>query len=213
MKLAEAISREQVYETLRQEIMAIYEKREQEIPGGIEVARSLERDVMLAVIDQRWREHLSEMDSLREGINLRAMGQQDPLVAWQREGFAMFSQLVELIDDDYLKYLFHVELVQEEAPAADLSRASYFGQNDPVVGLTLVGSENAMESQLPTSEEVETRAASIQRSGSVEAALGADGEATILPFKKSSNEKVGRNEPCWCGSGQKFKNCHGKRDG
>lgn len=212
-ELAEAISREQVYETLRQEIMAIYEKREQEIPGGVEVARSLERDVMLAVIDQRWREHLSEMDSLREGINLRAMGQQDPLVAWQREGFAMFSQLVELIDDDYLKYLFHVELVQEEAPAADLSRASYFGQNDPVVGLSLVGSDSAIESQLSASEEFETRTTSARKSGSVEAALGADGEATILPFKKTSNEKVGRNEPCWCGSGQKFKNCHGKRDG
>ena len=64
---------------------------------------------MLQIIDQRWREHLAEMDYLREGINLRAMGQQDPLVAWQREGFAMFGQLMDAIDDDYLRYVLHVE--------------------------------------------------------------------------------------------------------
>ncbi|MDG6938651.1 MAG: preprotein translocase subunit SecA, partial [Nitrososphaerota archaeon] len=71
-ELSQAVSKEQVYESLRQEVLGLYETREQELPGGVDVARALERDVMLAVIDQRWREHLSEMDSLREGINLRA---------------------------------------------------------------------------------------------------------------------------------------------
>ena len=87
---------------------------------------------MLQIIDQRWREHLSEMDYLREGINLRAMGQQDPLVAWQREGFKMFGQLMDSIDDDYLRYVLHVQVVAEAEAEPDLSKASYVAADDPV---------------------------------------------------------------------------------
>ncbi len=208
-ELSQAVSREQVYESLRQEVMGIYEKREMEIPGGVDVARALERDVMLAVIDQRWREHLSEMDSLREGINLRAMGQQDPLVAWQREGYAMFSHLIEVIDDDYFKYIFHVELVQEEAQGADLSKASYLGQNEPVMDLAVIGRVQPTEDNLAVTDNPQQLVApSVQETMS----QALDNEAKILPFTKPSSEKLGRNELCWCGSGQKFKNCHGKRD-
>ncbi len=208
-ELSEAVSRVQVYESLRQEVMSIYEKREMEIPGGVDVARALERDVMLAVIDQRWREHLSEMDSLREGINLRAMGQQDPLVAWQREGYAMFSHLIEVIDDDYFKYIFHVELVQEEAQGTDLSKASYLGQNEPVMDLAVMGRVQPTEDNLAvTDRPPKLVAPSAQETMS----QALDNEAKILPFTKPTSEKLGRNDLCWCGSGQKFKNCHGKRD-
>ena len=208
-ELSEAVSREQVYESLRQEVMSIYEKREMEIPGGVDTARALERDVMLAVIDQRWREHLSEMDSLREGINLRAMGQQDPLVAWQREGYAMFAHLIEVIDDDYFKYIFHVELVQEEAQGADLSKASYLGQNEPVMDLAVLGRVQPAEDNLAvTDRPPKSVAPSVQETMS----QAMDNEAKILPFTKPTSEKLGRNDLCWCGSGQKFKNCHGKRD-
>ena len=82
------------------------------MPGGEETIRQIERDVMLQIIDQRWRDHLAEMDYLKDGIHLRAMGNQDPLVAWQREGFAMFGQLMDGIDDDYLRYVFHVQVVR-----------------------------------------------------------------------------------------------------
>ena len=88
-------------------------------PEGGEPAdtmRALEREVMLQLIDQKWREHLSEMDYLREGINLRAMGQQDPLVAWQRDGYEMFGQLMSGIDDDYVKIVMHAQVqVLEQA--------------------------------------------------------------------------------------------------
>ncbi len=208
-ELSEAVSKEQVYESLRQEVLSLYEKREQEIPGGVEVARALERDVMLAVIDQRWREHLSEMDALREGINLRAMGQQDPLVAWQREGYSMFSQLIDVMNDDYCKYIFHVELVQEEAPRADLSKATYLGQSEPVMDLSIVSQVQPMEESIASADDVAQQMATDSAS-SIARAL--DGEAKILPFTKPSSEKLGRNDPCWCGSGQKYKNCHGKRD-
>ena len=92
--------------------------------GARTEARQIEREVMLQIIDQRWREHLSEMDYLREGINLRAMGQQDPLVAWQREGFEMFGQLMDAIDDDYLRYVLHVQVIAEPGAEPDLDQAS-----------------------------------------------------------------------------------------
>jgi len=89
--LAEASSTEVLRESLLDEALAYYAEHSASLPGGKETARQVEREVMLQVIDQRWRDHLAEMDYLREGINLRAMGQQDPLVAWQREGFSMFG--------------------------------------------------------------------------------------------------------------------------
>ena len=89
---------------------------------------------MLQIIDQRWQDHLADMDYLKEGINLRAMGNQDPLVAWQREGFAMFGKLMDGINDDYLRYVFHVQVLTEEAAEPDLARASYVAADDPVQG-------------------------------------------------------------------------------
>ena len=103
-------------------------------PGGEETARQLERDIMLQIIDQRWQDHLAEMDYLREGINLRAMGKQDPLVAWQREGFDMFGKMMDGIDDDYLRYVIHVQVLAEPAAEPDLGRASYLAADDPVQG-------------------------------------------------------------------------------
>ena len=100
-------------------------------PSGEETARQIERDVMLQIIDQRWRDHLAEMDYLREGINLRAMGQQDPLVAWQREGFSMFGQLMEAIDDDYLRYVLHVEAVINPAAEPDFAQGRLRGGRRP----------------------------------------------------------------------------------
>ena len=105
---AEAATAGQVTESVITEALELYDERDETIPGGEETARQLERDIMLQIIDQRWQDHLAEMDYLKEGINLRAMGNQDPLVAWQREGFAMFGKLMDGIDDDYLRYVFHV---------------------------------------------------------------------------------------------------------
>ena len=79
--------------------------------------RDVERQVMLRIIDQRWREHLEEMDYLQEGINLRAMGQKDPLTEWQREGFEMFGQMMKGIAQDFVRYVMHVQVVRQEAPA------------------------------------------------------------------------------------------------
>src|SRR5665213_2201992 len=109
--LADASTVDQITESILSEALDLYAERDETIPGGEEIARQLERDIMLQIIDQRWQDHLADMDYLREGINLRAMGNQDPLVAYQREGFAMFGKLMDGIGDDYLRYVFHVQVL------------------------------------------------------------------------------------------------------
>jgi preprotein translocase subunit SecA len=191
-ELTQADRADEVYESLLVEATGHYEQREQEL--GDEVMRQIEREIMLQIIDQRWREHLAEMDYLREGINLRAMGQQDPLVAWQREGYDMFGKLIGSIDDDYVKYVMHVDVVQEPAPVAepDLSRATYEAAEDPVQGQ-----------------------AAVQQAAAVQAVASGDDPPpmadlpSMAPVQKAEHEKLGRNDPCYCGSGKKFKHCHG----
>ena len=89
---------------------------------------------MLQIIDQRWQDHLAEMDYLREGINLRAMGNQDPLVAYQREGFAMFGKLMDGINDDYLRYVFHVQVWPNRPPRPDLEPGQLHRRRRPGPG-------------------------------------------------------------------------------
>ncbi|GIU86896.1 MAG: hypothetical protein KatS3mg009_1411 [Acidimicrobiia bacterium] len=89
---------------------------------------------MLSVLDQHWREHLYEMDYLQQGINLRAMGQRDPLTEWQREGFDMFEAMMGRIEDDFVRYVFHLQVVVEEQPQPQLRDVRYSAAEDPVQG-------------------------------------------------------------------------------
>ena len=136
--LAEATTASQIAESLLAEALERTTSATPCSPAAKRRPAPVEREVMLQIIDQRWRDHLAEMDYLREGINLRAMGQQDPLVAWQREGFEMFGQMMDAIDDDYLRYVMHVQVVAEPAPEPDLSQASYQAADDPVQGASLL---------------------------------------------------------------------------
>ncbi|MGH9268603.1 MAG: preprotein translocase subunit SecA, partial [Acidimicrobiales bacterium] len=128
--LRPAATPEQVTERLVEEAVAYYTQREQSL--GADLLRELERRVMLQIIDQRWVEHLSEMDYLREGIWLRQMGQKDPLVEWQREGYDMFGRLMSAIDDDFVKYIMHVNVVVETPEEPDLRRARFQAADDIV---------------------------------------------------------------------------------
>ncbi|HEY5023932.1 MAG TPA: preprotein translocase subunit SecA [Acidimicrobiales bacterium] len=212
--LAEAVTAAQIAESLLAEALDAYHDRDSMFPGGEDEARAVEREVMMQIIDQRWRDHLAEMDYLREGINLRAMGQQDPLVAWQREGFSIFGQMMDAIDDDYLRYVMHVQVVSEPAPEPDLSHASYQAADDPVQGASLL---QAMRVAAPPAE-IAAAGAGVPTGldvggmpvagGQVSPRHMAD-EETQAPLVKAPTEKLGRNEPCWCGSGKKFKLCHG----
>ena len=233
-------SRQDVAESLLTEAYEFYEQREKDL-GGPEVAREIERAVMLQIIDQRWRAHLVELDYLYEGIHLRGLAQTDPLVAWQREAYAMFGMLSDGIADDYLQYVFHVQLVQEEAREADLSQATYMASEDPADGSgTAVGSGGSTPAQgtgngsrpaggrqlSPAGAGVAAgsgtggRAAGGGAPGGGGGGAGAGrppgsgggggapggGRVAGVPAKP---QKLGRNEPCYCGSGKKYKLCHG----
>ncbi len=218
-ELEEMETADEIYERVATEAVAYYDDREEQMPGGADTMRALEREVMLQLIDQKWREHLSEMDYLREGINLRAMGQRDPLVEWQRDGFEMFGQMMASIDDDYVKIVLHaqVQVLDQEAldgaEDAELAGASYQAPDNPVQGTG--GLQRTLAAGPAPGEEPATDPAAasapqpdLVAAGTVEAAEPA---AAVAPLVKDSEwDRVGRNDPCPCGSGKKFKFCHGR---
>ena len=195
----QATSTDQLIESIYAEAAEYYEARGETFPGGPDEARELERQVMLQIIDQRWRFHLSEMDYLREGIHLRSLAQTDPLVAWQREGFEMFGQLMTAIDDDYLRYVMHIQVLPTEEAAPDFRQATYEAADRP--GRTrsaLAGTEVAGEQ--------DPAGVPCQRGARPPACTG-DARRRRAATRAT---KLGRNDPCWCGSGRKYKLCHGK---
>jgi preprotein translocase subunit SecA len=211
--LAQGTTAGQVAESFVAEALEYYDRRERELPGGTEMARELERQVMLQIIDQRWRDHLAEMDYLREGIHLRGIAQTDPLVAWQREGYAMFGQLMDSIDDDYLRYVMHVEVLVQEPTEPDFSEAQYEAAEDPVQDTTAALAGGPIDAAAAASGNGAGFAqpaapAHAAASGRAQPPAAPD-EETLVPTVLSPREKMGRNEPCWCGSGKKFKLCHG----
>jgi preprotein translocase subunit SecA len=151
---------------------------------------------MLSVIDQHWREHLYEMDYLQEGINLRAMGQQDPLAEWQREGFNMFEAMMGLIEDDFVQYVFHLQVVVDDAPQNLLGNVQYSAPTDPVQGSSSIASAMAAEAQAEGYDAPPE-------------AIAAD-EPPVAQEPIRVEKTPGRNEPCFCGSGKKYKQCHGR---
>jgi preprotein translocase subunit SecA len=184
-----------LYEQLMGEASAYYEQREAEF--GEETMRQVERQVMLRIIDQKWREHLYEMDYLQEGINLRAMGQKDPLVEWQREGYEMFGAMMQGVAVDFVKYVMHAQ-VTVATPKLDtptpIGNLQYTAPVDP--------------SEAPSTMQEAARAQAAAEG--LEAPPEAIEETTQAPVVKSEWDKTPRNAPCPCGSGKKFKLCHGQ---
>jgi len=193
---------EEIVEMVVAEAETAYEAREAEF--GEETMRQVERQVMLRVLDTRWREHLYEMDYLQEGIHLRAMGQKDPLNEWQREGYEMFQAMMSAINDDFAKYVMHLQVVkQEPQPLPDVSNFKYTAPADtPGAPQPNVPSVVAQSTPQPTPE--------VQIQEGPRPPQQPDPTATMAPIVKSAEEKIGRNDPCHCGSGKKFKHCHGR---
>ena len=193
-----------------------YEERESEL--GENVMRRVERDVMLRIIDQKWRSHLREMDLLREGIHLRAMGQKDPATEWQREGFDMFGKMMTSIAMDFVKYVMHVRLVTPAAVDAQRLTGVSANKTDATsivsgAGSSLGTAEGRASGGLPPEAGAALTAYDHRISGSSGPVgmPGAPGSRTArVPVVKTEHEKVGRNQPCHCGSGKKFKLCCGR---
>jgi preprotein translocase subunit SecA len=192
------ITREALVEDFQTDAQERYESKQEEF--GEELLRELERFVILNVVDTRWREHLENMDYLREGVHLRAMAQKDPLVEYTSEGHAMFEELNAAIREEVVLQLFHMQVTIEDAEqlqAAQEAQAvngnlSY--QHDSVAGAQAIGAAAAAASELL---------------GDGDGAGVPGGEPVAVQRVVSEREKLGRNDPCWCGSGKKFKKCHG----
>ncbi len=195
-ELMQCVSTDELYERLMAEATAHYEQRELEL--GSDTMREVERQVMLRIIDQKWREHLYEMDYLQEGINLRAMGQKDPLVEWQREGFDMFGQMMQSIAQDFVKYVMHAQVTVADQPQPEPSvrDVQYSAPLDP--------------SEAPSGMAAAARAQAAMEAGGEAPAPAPAEEVTQQPIVKSEWEKTPRNAPCPCGSGKKYKLCHGR---
>jgi preprotein translocase subunit SecA len=163
-ELEEMVSSVELEERAVDDALERYEEKEQTL--GSQTMRELERLVLLNITDTKWREHLYEMDYLQEGIHLRAYGQRDPLTEWQREAYTMFEELTQSIRDEFVRYVYRVELVRQDEPSR------------------------------PRPQRV------VESRGEGEPAnTGASPQAI--------STKVPRNAPCPCGSGKKYKKCHG----
>jgi preprotein translocase subunit SecA len=182
-------------ELLLDDATALYAEKEASV--GEETLRDIERRVMLSVIDQHWREHLYEMDYLQEGINLRAMGQQDPLSEWQREGFDMFEAMMGLIADDFVQYVFHLQVVVDEQPQSAVKNVQYSAPSDPVQGSSAIASAMAAEPQYVMDDAGQAQPVAVN-------------EEPVAQAPVRVEKTPGRNEPCFCGSGKKYKLCHGR---
>jgi preprotein translocase subunit SecA len=233
------LTRDLIVDAVLADARAAYQRREAEIDqiiaaqGGM---RELERQILLTVLDRKWREHLYEMDYLKEGIGLRAMAQRDPLIEYQREGYDMFSRMMEGIKEEAVGYLFNVQV----APVEETTR--------PGVGIEPGSAAEPASGAEPITEPVATAPADqrARRAGAptadhngdtqVPAALrgagvGRPADTATLSYSGpdedgSERRSIGRrapvgnggpeparNQPCPCGSGRKYKHCHGARTG
>ena len=153
--------------------------------------RALERYLLLQIIDQRWREHLYDMDYLREGIHLRGFAQIEPIVAYKNEAFTLFQDLMNTIWSDFARMVYNVEVEIEGENGVPRSSSAGWRSRQP-----------SLEYSGGTAEDQPS-------------VYGEDGErgraqpVAVQQRRVDENEQLGRNDPCWCGSGKKFKKCHG----
>ncbi|QIG44021.1 preprotein translocase subunit SecA [Nocardioides anomalus] len=229
------VDREELIAELQKDAQTAYDTREQEV--GEQVMRELERRVLLSVLDRKWREHLYEMDYLREGIYLRAYSQRDPLVEYQREGFDMFAAMMDGIKEESVGFLFNLEVSVEDEDGDGEIDEDEIEIEEPlrrVISENVVADEPVIESgpaETPN-EELEEPAAAFVRSPQIKAkglederrpqnlsysAPSEDGEAEVKAGAVKTEDdpfaKVGRNAQCPCGSGKKYKMCHGRPGG
>jgi len=197
------LSTEQLTQQLVDDALAAYEAREADL--GSDAVRELERSVVLQVLDAKWREHLYEMDYLQEGISLRAMAQRDPLVEYQREGFDMFAAMLDAIKEDSVRYLFNLEVEVQSQPAVEAAGVPGDADGDRPAAETVPEppARPAVTAKgLPTGR----RPTHLQYSAPT---LDSPEPENRSAVSTADGGEPGRNAPCPCGSGKKYKRCHG----
>ncbi|WP_182885547.1 preprotein translocase subunit SecA [Microbispora sp. H10885] len=183
-----------IADKIKEDALQAYDRREEQL--GPEAMRELERRVILSVLDRKWREHLYEMDYLQEGIGMRAYAQKDPLIEYQREGFEMFSAMLDGIKEESVGYLFNLEVEVQANPIVEEN-----AEEDTALSETGSIIARALRQPSRPTEMVYTAPG---ESGDVEVS-----RVKSTPEQRAAYGDVERNAPCPCGSGKKFKRCHG----
>ena len=173
--------------------------------------RWLERRIILDVVDSQWKDHLLSLDHLKEGIGLRGYGQKDPLVEFKKEAFVLFEDMMARIDNETIRYLFHIQVQQNEqppqgGPGKPHRRSRMRPRADAAVASAAARASEPPPQRLPAfAREMERKQERQQKELQYQTGP-AQAEA---PKPVRAGAKVGRNDPCPCGSGKKYKKCHG----
>jgi preprotein translocase subunit SecA len=194
------LNRQELGDAIFEKLRSLYEDKEKQL--GPETMRYHERMIMLSVLDTQWKDHLLNMDYLKEGIGLRGYGQHDPLIEYKRESFDMFEAMMQRFQEDTARYLFHMQIMEAPTPRPLAAAAS----PEP----------NGDEQHLPTRRRASTSVDDIEaqfqrrKKRELEQARMAGSNGNTAPQQVVRGQaKVGRNDPCPCGSGKKYKKCHG----
>ena len=210
------MSAEQIEEELYQRALAMYTAKEELV--GASLMREAERNIMLHIIDSQWKDHLLSMDTLKEGIGLRGYGQKDPLVEYKKESFELFQDMMDRIEDETVRYLYFLRF--EQSPALPFSNNDDEDDDGAAARDEAEAEQRRIQESQAAAEErrraaqsaVQDMTRGIQKKHEKdlkELQFGAPGESTASQTVSNGGPKVGRNDPCPCGSGKKYKKCHG----
>jgi len=209
----ESLNRQELGDAIFEKLKERYEAKEQLI--GPDAMRHHERMIMLSVLDSLWKDHLLSMDHLKEGIGLRGYGQHDPLVEYKRESFDMFEAMMKRFQEDTVRYLYLMQILERPGePGPDDGSGPSTGPE--TAGVPVTGSRDGKggngrppRSVATTVDDLEAAFERRKRRELEEARMAGGGEYEPVQQVKRSGDKVGRNDPCPCGSGKKYKKCHG----
>jgi preprotein translocase subunit SecA len=185
---------------LRTAVRETYEAKEKAV--GAQTLRDFEKFFMLQTVDTLWKDHLLALDHLKEGIGLRGYGQRDPLVEYKRESFQLFEAMKEGIEEQILQYLFRFEVAEAPVERAAPPR----GAEPSLTAGAVSGSAASRRAASDLEKRAKQKEQNHQLQGSFDPTAGGDFDVSTV---KASGPKVGRNDPCPCGSGRKYKKCHG----
>jgi preprotein translocase subunit SecA len=200
----ETLNRQELGDAIFGKLKERYDAKEKLI--GPDAMRHHERMIMLSVIDQQWKDHLLSMDHLKEGIGLRGYGQHDPLVEYKRESFDMFEAMLQRFQEDTVRYLYLMQIL--ERPTAP-TPAELPGQAEAAASHSEDGNGRRPRLVSTSADELEEAFMRRKRRELEQARMAGAGDAQPVQQVVRSQEKVGRNDPCPCGSGKKYKKCHG----
>jgi preprotein translocase subunit SecA len=202
----ESLNRQELGDAIFDKLKERYDAKEKLI--GPEAMRHHERMIMLSVIDQQWKDHLLSMDHLKEGIGLRGYGQHDPLVEYKKESFEMFEAMMQRFQEDTVRYLYLMQILERPPDAAPQGAPS--APESAAVEHSGDGNGRRPPRMVSTSaDELEEAFMRRKRRELEQARMAGAGDTPSVQQVVRGQEKVGRNDPCPCGSGKKFKKCHG----